>query len=132
MNHQEVYRMIVKSVMTRMPEDDEFLEDFFIGFDCCRRPYLLLPTPEAIGEDRVFAIRLVGDPSNRFSFELDTNFTCMPFRRFRFFHDDKKYFFGPDDNMLRRFLNSSVYRAYKDWVNHLCEQTHVNDKKQIS
>ena len=132
MNHQEVYRMIVKSVMTRMPGNDEFLEDFFIGFDTCRRPYLLLPTPAVLGENRLFAIRLVADPSNRFRFQLDTHFTHMPYRRFLFFHDDKTYFFGPKENMLQRFLDGPVYRAYKEWVYHLCEQTHIDKKKQIS
>lgn len=132
MNHQEVYRMIVKSVMTRKPGNDEFLEDFFIGFDTCRRPYLLLPTPAKLGEECLFAIRLVGDSANRFRFKLDTHFTCMPFRRFLFFHDDKSYFFGPADNMLRHFLNGPVYRVYTEWIEHLCKQTHIKDKKQIS
>lgn len=131
MNHQ-VYRMIVKSVMTRMPRDKEQVEDFFIGFDACERPYLLLPTPDILGEDLLFAIRLVGDPDNSFRFTLDSHFTCMPFRRFRHFYDDKTFFFGPEENMLKQFLKEHTYRTYTEWVHNLCGQTKTGQKKQIS
>lgn len=131
MNHQ-VYRMIVKSVMTRMPADNEQVEDFFIGFDGCERPYLLLPTPDMLGEDRLFAIRLTGDPNNSFRFTLDSHFTCMPFRRFRHFYDDKTYFFGPEANMLKRFLKGQTYRSYTEWIHNLCEQPKKGLKQRIS
>ncbi|HET7580560.1 MAG TPA: hypothetical protein VFK33_14875 [Bacillales bacterium] len=128
----EVYRMIVKSVMTRMPREMEQVEDFFIGFDGCDRPYLLLPTPDQLGEDYLFAIRLVRDPLNKFRYALDSHFTRMPFRRFRHFYDDKTYFFGPKDNMLQQFLKGATYRIYTEWIHNLCGQPHLGQKKQIS
>lgn len=130
--NKHVYRMIVKSVMTRMPADEESAEDFFIGFDAYKRPYLLLPTPAIFQGDVQFAIRLIADPANRFQYRLDSDFIRMPFRRFWHFFDDKTYFFGPEDNMLQQFLQSPAYRAYKEWMAYLHERVYKVEKRQIS
>ncbi|HEX7063842.1 MAG TPA: hypothetical protein VF199_02135 [Bacillales bacterium] len=132
MMETQVYLMIVRSVMSRMPREEEQVEDFFIGFDSCDRPYLLLPTPETLGDDSLFAIRLIADPLNRFRFRLDSHFTCMPLQRLKYFFDDKTYFFGPEDNMLKRFLKGRTYRVYTEWINNLCGQPEIEQKKQIS
>jgi hypothetical protein len=116
--------------MTRMPKEDEQVEDFFIGFDACRRPYLLLPTPDVFTDDALFAIRLVKDPLNPFRFTLDSHFTRMPFSRFHHFFDDKTYFFGPEDNMLKRFLQGRTYQAYTEWMRNLSGQPAIG--RQIS
>lgn len=128
--NDNVYRMIVKSVMTRMPGENEQVEDFFIGFDRNERPYLLLPTPDGLADDALFTIRLISDPFNPFRYTLDSHFTRMPFEGFRHFFDDKTYFFGPKDNMLKRFLQGNTYRAYTEWMHNLYGKPVT--RKQIS
>lgn len=130
----QVYRMIVKATMTRMPGEHEQAEDFFIGFDRWENPYLLLPTPEFLTDDALFAIRLLPNPLNHFHYTLDSRFTRMPFERFQDFFDDKTYFFGPKDNMLKRFLKSDTYRTYTEWMQHLYEKQldESTNNRQIS
>ncbi|HET7627744.1 MAG TPA: hypothetical protein VFK44_05070 [Bacillales bacterium] len=128
--NEKVHRLIVKAVMTRMPDSREQVEDFFIGFDGCDRPYLLLPTPSELGEDMIFTIRLIGDRTNKYRFRPDTNFTRIPFRRLRYFFDDKTFFFGPEENMLERLLEGEIYETYREWIHNLCDPR--KKRKQIS
>lgn len=129
----QIYRMIVKATMTRMPRENEQTEDFFIGFDHDENPYLLLPTPAFLKDNALFAIRLLPNPFNHFHYTLDSRFTRVPFHRLQTFYDDKTYFFGPEENMLQRFFDSDIYKTYTEWMQNIyIAQQHESKRKKIS
>jgi hypothetical protein len=117
---EPIYQLIVESVMKRLPDGNEEPEDFFIGVDGFDNSYLLLPTPERLfGKNDMFAIRFIRQPFNKFRYELDTHFTKVSFNEMESFYDDKTFFFGPDDNMLKQFLQGETYQTYVEWVDNL-------------
>lgn len=117
---QPVYELIVESVMKRMPRENEDPQDFFIGMDEFDNPYLLLPTPEGLfGKNDIFALRFIRDPLNKFRFKLDRHFSKVSLDDFEKFYDDKTFYFGPEDNMLRKFLESDTYQTYTEWIDNL-------------
>lgn len=142
--NKPIYRLIVESVMKRMPGTGEDPRDFFIGTDKFENPYLLLPTPAGLfGKEDVFAVRFLCDPLNKFRYTLDTHFTKVSLNDFEQFFDDKTFFFGPDDNMLIKFLHGETYQTYAEWVDNLYTKrlyelakaylkANTSGKKQIS
>lgn len=117
---QPVYRLIVESVMKRMPGRDEQPEDFFIGLDRYEQPFLLLPTPdELFGKNDIFTVRFLRDPLNKFHYTMDRHFTLMSLDRFEKFYDDKTFYFGPNENMLVKFLQGETYQTYTEWIHNL-------------
>ncbi|WP_270182511.1 hypothetical protein [Alkalihalobacillus sp. CinArs1] len=118
--NDSVYQLIVETTVKRVPTCHESPNDFFIALDDCDYPYLILPTPkEMFDNDDVFAIRLIPDVLNKFRYDLDNSYTKLSFSRFSTFFDDKTYYFGPEDNMLVKFLTSSIYKNYVAWISHL-------------
>ncbi|WP_085520628.1 hypothetical protein [Tuberibacillus sp. Marseille-P3662] len=115
-----VYQLLVESIMNRMPSREEDPGDFFIGFDRLDHPYLLLPTPiRLLPQNEVFTVRFVCDPLNKFRYTLDHHFTKVSYTNLVNYHNDKAFFFGPEDNMLKQFLQSDMYQTYVEWLEHL-------------
>ncbi|EIT85783.1 hypothetical protein A374_08109 [Fictibacillus macauensis ZFHKF-1] len=112
----QVQRMIVQTTMSRLPVKQESNQDFFIGYDHKEMPYLLLPTaPGLLSEEECFALPFERDLYNSYKYTLNYAKTIVNLEELTLFIDHLSFFFGPDQNMLRVYLQSKHYETFVEW-----------------
>jgi hypothetical protein len=117
-----VHRIIVETIMSRKPSFRENEHAFFVGFNEGGRAYLLLPTAIGIlAENELYAIPILNDSEKSHLYVLDQIITTIKLNELYEFHDDLTLFFGPEHNMLRRFLDSDKFKSYVNWSSMLRE-----------
>jgi hypothetical protein len=103
--------------MLRNPRYEEDEYNYFVGFNEEGNAFLLLPTAKGLLEaNYIFALSLVQNKEKKYIYELDTKVTAVDLNDLYEFHDDLAFFFGPNHNLLKKFLNSKGYKTYVSWI----------------
>lgn len=113
--------------LSRFPQKTESPFQFFVGFKPEGTPFLLLPTPTGIlPRGEVFAVQIIQKRSGALLFRMADDIIAVQLNEFVEIHDDLTYFFGPNHNMLKKYVESEDYLKYVDYV-HKAQST-INKK----
>ncbi|WP_257349305.1 hypothetical protein [Pseudalkalibacillus decolorationis] len=138
----ESQRLMVHLTMLRKASLHESAADFFVGFDNKDNPYLFLPTSKGVlPENQLYAVPVLMRRKEATLFLLDDTILAVDIGDFHEFHSDLTYYFGPEHNMLKKFIRSTEYRSYVLWSNGILrdqidelldsyKQAESEDKKQ--
>ncbi|WLD94165.1 hypothetical protein [Alkalihalobacillus sp. AL-G] len=114
----ESQRLLVQLTMLREATLHESAVDFFVGFDDDENPYLFLPTsPGVLPENQLYAVPVLMRRKEATLFLLDDTILTVNIENFHEFHSDLTYYFGPEHNMLKKYIRSTEYRSYVLWSN---------------
>ncbi len=123
----ETQRLIVQCSMLRQPTLHESAADFFVGFDLENTPYLFLPTSHGVLEDyELYAVPVLMRKKEASLYLLDDTILAVDVNDMIEFHCDLTYYFGPEYNMLKKYLKSTEYRSYVMWSNGM-RQDQINE-----
>ncbi|MFC0189739.1 hypothetical protein ACFFJY_15645 [Fictibacillus aquaticus] len=120
----DVQREIILASMLRTPLTEENAPlDFFVAYDSTHTPHLLLPTAKGLlHEGALFTIPFEAKQENAYAFSLSSVIQPRRLDDFLLFHDQLEFFFGPDHNMLARFLKSDAYISYVSWTQSMLQE----------
>jgi hypothetical protein len=111
--------------MSRNPTSTEDPYNFFAGYNEEGNAYLFLPTAKGLLQSNyLFALAIIRNEEKKYIYELDKKVVAINLDDIFDFHEDLTFFFGPDHNMLQRFLESKAYKTYMNWI-------HYRREKQI-
>jgi hypothetical protein len=114
----ESQRLLVQMTMLRNATLKESAGDFFVGYDTEENPYLFLPTsPGVLPENHLYAVPVLMRRKDATLFLLDDTIVAVDIDCFQEFHSDLTYYFGPEHNMLKKYVRSTEYRSYVLWSN---------------
>ncbi|WP_221568178.1 hypothetical protein [Alkalihalobacillus sp. TS-13] len=123
----ESQRLLVQCTMLRQPTLQESAVDFFVGFDSENTPYLFLPTSHGVLEEHeLYAVPVLMRKKEASLYLLDDTILAVDLNDMIEFHCDLTYYFGPEYNMLKKYLKSTEYRSYVMWSNGI-RQDQINE-----
>ncbi len=123
----ETQRLLVQCTMLRQPTIHESAADFFVGFDIDHTPYLFLPTAHGVlEENELYAVPILMRKKDARMYLLDDTILAVDLKDFDEFHCDLTYYFGPEYNMLKKYVKSTEYRSYVMWSNGI-RQDQINE-----
>lgn len=112
-----IHRLIVETTMLRNPMQPENPLRFFAGYNEEGNAYLFLPTAKGLLKPNyLFALAIVQNTDKKYIFELDTKVIAINLEDIYDFHEDLTFFFGPNHNMLKKFLDGKGYKTYINWI----------------
>jgi hypothetical protein len=115
----------VEATMLRNPCSTENPYKFFAGYNEEGNAYLFLPTAKGLLKSNyLFALAIIRNEEKKYIYELDTKVVPISLDDIYDFHEDLTFFFGPNHNMLKKFLESKGYKTYINWI-------HKKREKQI-
>jgi hypothetical protein len=118
-----VQKEITLASMSRTPQFEENVIDFFIAYNQEHNPLLLLPTTKGILPERhLYALSFIKNENNAYQFTISDNISAFKIDEATLIHDQLGFFFGPENNMLLHFLKGDTYGAYVVWNKHMVKQ----------